>query len=498
MIPELNHWIDGHPVKGRNGTFGDVYDPAKGEVKSKVPMANSVEVGEAVAAAEKAFPAWRSTPPLKRARILFRFLQLLHDYEEELVGLIVSEHGKVKGDAQGSLARGMEVVEFACGIPHLLKGEFSDNVGAGIDCWSMRQPLGVCAGISPFNFPAMVPMWMFPLAIACGNTFVMKPSEKVPSCMLRLAELTREAGLPNGVLNVINGAKESVEALLSDPRVQAVSCVGSTPTAKSVYTIGCANGKRVQALAGAKNHLIVMPDADLDQAANALMGAAYGSAGERCMAVAVAVAVEGIGDALIDRLVPKIKHLKIGPGTDPASEMGPLITREHLSRVLNYVETGQREGAHLLVDGRELKPKGFEKGHFLGGCLFDHVTPTMKIYREEIFGPVLCVVRTPDLAKALQMVNENPFGNGTSIFTRNGDAARTFSHNIQAGMVGINIPIPVPMAFHSFGGWKQSLFGDCHIHGMEGVRFYTKLKTVSCRWPDDIHSSAEYSMPTLQ
>lgn len=452
-----------------------------------------------MAAALAALPAWAATPAMARARVLFRFKGLIEANFDELVGLIVAEHGKVPSDARGSLTRGLEVVEFACGIPHLLKGEFSENVGTGIDCWSLRQPVGVCAGITPFNFPAMVPMWMFPLAIACGNTFVLKPSEKVPSCSLRLAELFAAAGLPDGVFNVVNGDAEAVDALLVHPAVGAVSFVGSAPVARHVYATAARAGKRVQALAGAKNHMVVMPDADIAGAADALMGAAYGSAGERCMAVPVAVAVAAAGDALVDALARRIEALRLGPGSDPAAEMGPLISAAHRDKVTGYIDAGVGEGAELVVDGRSVRLQGYENGFFLGATLFDRVRPEMRIYREEIFGPVLCVVRAETLGEALRVTNGHVFGNGAAIFTRDGAAARAFASGVEAGMVGINVAIPVPMAFHSFGGWKQSLFGDQAVHGMEGVRFYTRLKTVSSRWPDgaDAGPVPGFAMPTL-
>jgi malonate-semialdehyde dehydrogenase (acetylating)/methylmalonate-semialdehyde dehydrogenase len=491
-MKNLTHFVAGEPFAGSSERFGDVYNPATGEVTARVPFASPGDVNAAVAAAKAAFPAWSATSPLKRARILFKFKELCDKHADELAALVTAEHGKVLSDARGSVTRGIEVVEFACGIPHLLKGEFSENIGAGIDSFSLRQPLGVCAGITPFNFPAMVPMWMFPVAIACGNTFVLKPSERDPSCSLRLAELLQEAGLPKGVLNVLHGDKVAVDGLLTHPDVEAVSFVGSTPIAQHVYATGSAHGKRVQALGGAKNHLVVMPDADLEQTVDALMGAAYGSAGERCMAISVAVAVGNIGDALVERLAPRVRALKIGPGTQPGVEMGPLVTRQHLERVKGYVDLGVQEGAQLVVDGRDLK---IGNGFFLGGCLFDRVTPAMRIYKEEIFGPVLVVLRVENFAEALALVNAHEFGNGTAIFTRDGGAARDFTSHVKAGMVGVNVPIPVPMAFHSFGGWKHSLFGTQHVHGPDGVRFYTKLKTVTSRW---FHSGAEFSMPTMK
>jgi len=499
MNKQLTHWIAGARAAGNSGRGGDVYNPATGHVTATLPYASADETRNAIAAARKALPDWAAKTPLARARVMFRFKAMIEEHFEELAGLISAEHGKVMSDARGEVTRGMEVVEFACGIPQMLKGEHSENVGTSVDSWSVQQPVGVCAGITPFNFPAMVPMWMFPIAIACGNTFVLKPSEKDPSCPLRLAELLTEAGLPDGVFNVINGDRTAVETLLADERVSAVSFVGSTPVAESIYRTGSDHGKRVQALGGAKNHMIVLPDADADQAANALMGSAYGSAGERCMAISVAVAVgDETADRLISRLAPKVDALDIGPGTRDGVDMGPLVTREHLDKVRRYVDLGVEEGAELVVDGRNLRVEGHEDGFFLGGCLFDRVTPEMRIYREEIFGPVLVVVRVPDFESAVRLVNDHEFGNGTSIFTRDGAAAREFAHHVQCGMVGINVPIPVPMAFHSFGGWKRSLFGPLHIHGPDGVRFYTRMKTVTARWPTDLHAPAEFAMPTMK
>ncbi|MBU0859811.1 MAG: CoA-acylating methylmalonate-semialdehyde dehydrogenase, partial [Alphaproteobacteria bacterium] len=444
--------------------------------------------------------AWAATPPIKRARVMFRFKALLDEHAEKLAAIITAEHGKVLSDALGEVQRGTEVVEFACGIPHLLKGDYSENVGTAIDTYSIRQSLGVCAGITPFNFPAMVGMWMFPVAIACGNTFVWKPSERDPSASLYIADLLKQAGLPDGVLNVVHGDKEAVDALLTDPDVKAVSFVGSTPIAHYIYSTAAAHGKRVQALGGAKNHMIVMPDADMDQAVDALMGAAYGSAGERCMAISVAVAVGDAGDKLMAKLKPRVEALKIGPGTDNDSEMGPLVTRDHLSKVLSYVDIGEKEGAKLSVDGRgfKLKKQGYEDGFYMGGCLFDHVTPDMRIYKEEIFGPVLCVVRENSFDSAVNLINSHEYGNGTAIFTRDGDAARTFVNQIKVGMVGVNVPIPVPVAFHTFGGWKNSVFGAHGMHGMEGVHFYTQLKTVTSRWPTGIRAGAEFIMPVMK
>ncbi len=501
MTSQLHHFINGQRVAGTSGQFGDVFNPASGAVAAKVPFASGQEMADAIAAAKAAFPAWRDTPPLRRARVLFRFKELLEQHLDELATLVSREHGKVFSDARGSVIRGLEVVEFACGAPHLLKGDFSENVGTAIDSYSIRQPLGVCAGIVPFNFPAMVPMWMFPMAIVCGNTFVLKPSEKVPSTALRLAELFSEAGLPDGVLNVVNGSKEAVDTLLNHPDVAAVSFVGSTAVGEYIYRTATANGKRVQALGGAKNHMVVMPDADLDQAVDALMGAAYGSAGERCMAISVAVAVgDEVADALVEKLATRVAALKIAPGTDAASdaEMGPLITAEHLARVRGYVDLGVAEGASLVVDGRNFKAPGAEQGFFIGGCLFDRVTTQMRIYKEEIFGPVLCVVRVPDLTAAIDMINAHEYGNGTAIFTSDGAAGRTFSSRILVGMVGINVPIPVPVAFYSFGGWKRSLFGDHHVYGAEGVHFYTRLKTITSKWPEKAAEGAEFNMPTLK
>ncbi|MGH6718465.1 MAG: CoA-acylating methylmalonate-semialdehyde dehydrogenase [Alphaproteobacteria bacterium] len=499
MAATLNQWINGAKVEGTGAKTGDIYNPATGEVQARVRYASATDTRRAVEAALKAFPGWAATTPIARARVLFKFKALIEAHIDELAEILGREHGKVLSDARGSITRGLEVVEFACGIPHLLKGEFTENVGTNVDSYAMRQPLGVAAGITPFNFPAMVPMWMFPIALACGNTFVLKPSEKDPSAGLRLAELLKEAGLPDGVLNVVVGDKESVDALLTDPDVQAVSFVGSTPIAEYVYRTGTQHGKRVQALGGAKNHMVVMPDADLDQATDALMGAGYGSAGERCMAVSVAVAVgDKVGDALRDRLEPRVEGLKIGPYNDPDAEMGPLVTKEHHAKVMGYIDAGVAEGAELAVDGRGFRLQGYEKGYFMGGSLFDRVEPGMKIYREEIFGPVLSMVRVKDYEQALGLVNDHEFGNGTAIFTRDGDAARDFQTRARIGMVGIHVPIPVPVAYHSFGGWKRSLFGDHHMHGAEGVRFYTRLKTVTARWPSGIRKGADYVMPLMK
>lgn len=497
MVQEISHWINGRLQAGTSGEFGPVYNPATGEQSGKVALANVSEVDAAVANAKDAFATWGNLSPLRRARVMFKFKELLERDKAELAAIITAEHGKVLSDADGEITRGLEVVEFACGIPHLLKGEFTEQVGPGIDSWSNRQPLGVVAGITPFNFPVMVPLWMAPVALATGNCFILKPSEKDPSAALKLAALLKEAGLPDGVFQVVQGGRTAVERLLEHPDIQAISFVGSTPIAETIYRVGSAHGKRVQALGGAKNHMVVMPDADLDQAVDALMGAAYGSAGERCMAISVAVAVGGVGDALMKKLEPRVRALKVGPGTDPTAEMGPLVTKEHFQKVQSYIDLGVTEGAKLVVDGRGLKLQGYEDGFFLGGSLFDHVTPDMRIYKEEIFGPVLAVVRSDSFGEAVDLVNRHEFGNGTAIFTRDGDAAREFGNRIQVGMVGINVPIPVPMAFHSFGGWKRSLFGDHHMHGPEGVRFYTRLKTLTARWPTGIRAGAQFTMPTL-
>ena len=494
----IQHYINGKIYKGSSSRKGKVFNPATGAQESEVILGTKSDLDHAVENAKKAFEKWSQVTPLQRARIIFKYKELIEKNYDELTKLIVSEHGKVYEDAKGSLTRGLEIVEFACGIPQMLKGEFTENVGTNIDSWSMRQPLGVCAGITPFNFPAMVPMWMFPMAIACGNTFILKPSEKDPSCSIRLAQLFSEAGLPDGVLNVVNGDKEVVDSILTNKDIKAVSFVGSTPIAKYIYENAAKNEKRVQALGGAKNHCVVMPDCDMDQAVNGLMGAAYGSAGERCMAQSVAVAVGGIGDKLVEKLSKKVEALKVGPGLDKNSEMGPLVTKEHLEKVRGYVDLGVKEGAKLVVDGRDIKLQGYENGFFIGGCLFDNVNKNMRIYNEEIFGPVLSVVRVKDFNDAIQLINDHEFGNGTSVYTRDGDVGRTFANKIKVGMVGINIPIPVPVAFHSFGGWKRSLFGDLHMHGPEGVKFYTKLKTITSRWPSGIGSDPEFVMPTMK
>jgi malonate-semialdehyde dehydrogenase (acetylating) / methylmalonate-semialdehyde dehydrogenase len=494
----IPHWIAGKAaVTNTRARAGEVFNPATGAVEAQVPFATVEEINTAVSAARGAFKAWAATPAIRRARVLFRFKELVEAQADELSALISREHGKTVSDAQGELTRGLEVVEFACGIPHLIKGEYSENVGSGVDAFSVRQPLGVVAGITPFNFPAMVPMWMFPIALACGNTFVLKPSERDPSTAIRLAQLLQEAGLPDGVFNVVHGDKEAVDALLHHPDIAAVSFVGSTPIAKYIYLEGTAAGKRVQALGGAKNHLVVMPDADLEQVTQALLGAAFGSAGERCMAISVAVAVgDETADRLIASLEPRIRTLKIGAPDNPATEMGPLVTQAHLNKVREYIATGIGEGARLVVDGREstLPAKGF----FLGGSLFDHVRTDMRIYREEIFGPVLAVVRVPSLEAALELINSHSYANGTAVFTRSGEVARSFAAGIEVGMVGVNVPLPVPMAFYSFGGWRSSLFGDHHIYGMEGVRFYSKLKCVTQRWPAPARTAAEFTMPVMK
>ena len=491
----IGHYIDGKIVTTA-GRSAPVFDPSTGAQSGEVLLATTATVDEAVAAAAKAFPAWADTPTLTRARIMFTFKSLLERDIDALATAITKEHGKTFEDAKGEVMRGIEVVEFACGIPHLLRGDFTEQVARGVDVFSARHPLGVVAGITPFNFPVMVPMWMFPVALACGNAFVLKPSEKDPTPSLMLAELLAEAGLPAGVFNVVQGDKVAVDALLSHKDVAAVSFVGSTAIGEYVYKTACAHGKRAQALCGAKNHLVVMPDADLDKTVDALMGAGYGSAGERCMAVSVAVAVGGVGDALMEKLVPKVRSLKVGPGLDKDSEMGPLVTKEHLAKVSAYVDDGVAAGAELVVDGRGLKLQGYENGYFLGGCLFDNVTPDMKIYKEEIFGPVLSVVRVDRYDDALKLVNDHEYGNGAAIFTRDGDAARAFDRDAKAGMIGINVPIPVPVAFHSFGGWKRSVFGDRNVYGMEGVGFYTKMKTTTARWPTGIREGAQFVMPT--
>ena len=493
----IGHYIGGRHQAGA-GKTAPSYNPASGEVIGAVALASVQEVDAAVQSALAAFPAWSQTPPLKRARVMFRFKELLERDMDKLAATITREHGKVFSDAKGELVRGLEVVEYACGIPELLKGDYTEQIASGIDAWTMRQALGVCAGITPFNFPAMVPMWMFPMAIACGNSFVLKPSERDPSTALLLAALLSEAGLPDGVFNVVQGDKGAVDALLDHPEVRAISFVGSTPIAEYIYARGTAAGKRVQALGGAKNHMIIMPDADLDKTVDALMGAGYGAAGERCMSISVAVAVgEATANALVAKLAPKVRALRIGDGMDAQTEMGPVVTSQHRAKITDYINDGEAAGAELVVDGRGHRVAGCEQGFFLGGSLFDRVTPSMRIYKEEIFGPVVCVVRVADFARALELVNAHEFGNGTAIFTRDGHVAREFAHRVQAGMIGINVPIPVPMAFHSFGGWKKSLMGDHHAHGPEGVRFYTRQKAITQRWlAGSGSSSAEFAMPT--
>ncbi|HEX2236604.1 MAG TPA: CoA-acylating methylmalonate-semialdehyde dehydrogenase [Actinomycetota bacterium] len=480
----IDHLIGGASPGLGSDRMGEVYDPATGEVTKRVAFASPEVVDRAVRAATEAFEEWRHVSLSKRARILFAFRELVESHKDELARIITSEHGKVISDAEGEVSRGQEVVEFSCGIPHLLKGEYSENVSSKVDSYSIRQPVGVVAGITPFNFPAMVPMWMFPVAIACGNAFVLKPSEKDPSAAMFMGELWREAGLPDGVYNVVHGDKVAVDGLLHHPGVAAISSVGSTPVARYIYENAAARGKRVQALGGAKNHMIVLPDADMDLAADAAVGAGYGSSGQRCMAISAVVAVGDAGDALLERMRARIESLEVGPGTSPRAEMGPLVTGQHRDKVLSYVEAGVREGAELAIDGRDVSVEGHEGGFFLGPCLFDRVTPEMSVYRDEIFGPVLVMLRASSYPEAISLVNANPFGNGTAVFTNDGGAARKFVHEVEVGMVGINVPIPVPMAFYSFGGWKQSLFGDSHVHGTEGVRFYTRAKVVTSRWPD--------------
>ncbi|MBC7575733.1 MAG: CoA-acylating methylmalonate-semialdehyde dehydrogenase [Herminiimonas sp.] len=496
---KLQHFINGKLVESTSGRQQDVFNPATGEVSAQVVLASVDEVNAAVAAASAAAPAWAEMAPLKRARILFKFKELIEKNHVALATAITREHGKVLSDAMGEVTRGLEIVEFACGAPQLLKTQFSDNIGGGIDNWQMRQPLGVTVGITPFNFPVMVPLWMAPMALATGNTFILKPSERDPSASLMMADLLTQAGLPPGVFNVVQGDKVAVDALIQHPDVKAVSFVGSTPIAEYIYTEGAkrkgAYPLRVQALGGAKNHLVVMPDANLDQAVDALMGAAYGSAGERCMAISVAVAVGSVADKLVEALIPRVKALKIMNGMESAAEMGPVVTAQHKEKIEGYIQTGVDAGATLLVDGRGHAVAGHEKGYFLGGTLFDHVTSDMVIYKEEIFGPVLAIVRVPDFAAAVELINSHEFGNGVALFTSDGNTAREFSRRIEVGMVGINVPIPVPMAWHSFGGWKRSLFGDTHAYGEEGVRFYTRYKSIMQRWPQTIDKGAEFTMP---
>ena len=496
---EIGHFVGGKAVKGGSGRFGDVFDPNTGEVQAKVALAKRSEVEAAIGAAQAAQPGWAATNPQRRARVMFKFLELIQKETDTLAKLLSSEHGKTIPDAGGDIQRGIEVVEFACGIPHLLKGEFTEGAGPGIDLYSVRQPLGVVAGITPFNFPAMIPMWKFAPAIACGNAFILKPSERDPSVPMRLAELMIEAGLPAGILNVVNGDKEAVDTLLTDPRVMAIGFVGSSAIAEYIYSTGCAHGKRVQCFGGAKNHMIVMPDADIDQAVDALIGAGYGSAGERCMAVSVAVPVgEKTADILVQKLIPRVESLKIGPSNDPQADYGPLVTKAALNRVKEYVDIGIKEGAKLVVDGRGFKLQGYENGNFMGGCLFDEVKPNMRIYKEEIFGPVLSVVRAKDYEEAIRLPSEHEYGNGVAIFTRDGDTARDFVNRVQVGMVGVNFAIPVPLAYHTFGGWKRSGFGDLNQHGPDSIRFYTKTKTITSRWPTGTKEGAEFVIPTMK
>ena len=493
------HYVGGKAVAGKSGKVADVYQPMDGSVRAKVALASKAEVRAAVEVALKAQPAWAAVNPQRRARVLMKFLELAARDNDKLAECLAREHGKTVADAKGDIQRGLEVVEFAIGIPHLMKGEFTDNAGPGIDIFSMRQPLGVVAGITPFNFPAMIPLWKAAPAIACGNAFILKPSERDPGVPMMLAELFKEAGLPDGIFNVVNGDKEAVDAILDDRDIQAVGFVGSTAIAEYVYTRGCAAGKRVQCFGGAKNHMIIMPDADMDQAVDALIGAGYGSAGERCMAISVAVPVgEKTADALMQKLVPRVEALKIGPSTSADADFGPLVTKEALARVKSYVDTGVKEGAKLVVDGRGFRMQGYENGYYMGGCLFDHVTKDMRIYKEEIFGPVLSVVRAKNYAEGLALANDHEYGNGVAVFTRDGDTARDFASRVQVGMVGVNVPIPVPLAYYTFGGWKRSVFGDLNQHGPDAVRFYTKTKTITSRWPSGVKDGAEFVIPTMK
>ena len=499
MTNQLHHFIGGQKVSGTSGRFLDVYNPNTGEVTAQTPLASADEVRAAIASSAQAFPEWAATNPQRRARVMFNFKRLIEDNMDDLAEMLSMQHGKVVADSRGDVQRGLEVIEFACGIPHLQKGEFTEGAGPDIDMYSMRQPLGVVAGITPFNFPAMIPMWMFGVAIACGNTFICKPSEKDPSVPLRLGELMLEAGAPAGVLNVVNGDKEAVDTLLSDPTVEAVSFVGSSDIAQYIYATGAANGKRVQAMGGAKNHAIIMPDADLDRVVDDLIGAGYGSAGERCMAISVAVPVgEETADRLVEKLIPRVESLKIGLSTDPDADYGPMVTGAHRDKVSNWIDRGVEEGAKLLVDGRGFEMQGYENGFFLGGSLFDHVTPDMSAYKDEIFGPVLQIVRAKTFEEAVALPSDHQYGNGVAIFTRDGDAARSFASQVNVGMVGINVPLPVPLAYHSFGGWKRSSFGDTNQHGMDGVRFYTKIKTVTARWPTGVKDGASFVIPTMK
>ena len=496
---EIGHFVGGKELKGTSGRHGDVFDPNTGAVQAKVALAKHAEVEHAIAVAEAAQTAWAAVNPQRRARVMMKFLELAQKEFDQLARLLSSEHGKTFVDAKGDIQRGLEVVEFACGIPHLLKGEYTESAGPGIDLYSLRQPLGVVAGITPFNFPAMIPLWKCAPALACGNAFILKPSERDPSVPMRLAELFLEAGLPPGILNVVNGDKEAVDTLLTDARVKAIGFVGSSDIAEYVYATGAANGKRVQCFGGAKNQMIIMPDADMDQAVDALIGAGYGSAGERCMAVSVAVPVgKKTADILLEKLIPRVESLKIGPSTDPQADYGPLVTRAHLEKVKNYVDLGVKEGAKLVVDGRGFKMQGYENGNFMGGCLFDQVTPEMRIYKEEIFGPVLSVVRAKDYEEAVRLPSEHDYGNGVAIFTRDGDAARDFVNRVEVGMVGVNFAIPVPLSYYTFGGWKRSGFGDLNQHGPDSIRFYTRTKTVTARWPSGVKEGAEFVIPTMK
>lgn len=498
MTSQIAHFINGQIYSAAGAATQPVFNPATGQQIARLELAAQAEVNAAVAAAAAAAPGWAETAPLKRARVMFKMKELLDQYHKDIAATITREHGKVLSDAMGEVTRGIEIVEFACGMPQLLKSQFSDNIGGGIDNYNLRQPLGVTAGITPFNFPFMVPMWMAPMAIASGNSFILKPSERDPSCSLMIADLFARAGLPAGVFNVLQGDKQAVDGLLQHPDVAAISFVGSTPIAEYIYSEGSRRGKRVQALGGAKNHLVVMPDANLDQAVDALMGAAYGSAGERCMAISVAVAVGDVADRLVEALIPRVQALKVKNGMEADAEMGPVISAAHREKIVSYIDQGIAAGAKLLVDGRQLTVAGHEQGYFLGGTLFDHVQEGMKIHQEEIFGPVLCVIRVPDFASAVALINRHEFGNGVSLFTADGNTAREFSRRIQVGMVGINVPIPVPMAWHSFGGWKRSLFGDMHAYGEEGVRFYTRYKSIMQRWPESIGKGAEFTMPVAK
>ncbi len=498
MAIEFTHFIGGKHVKGTSGRFSDVFQPMDGTVRGRVPLASAAEMRAAVENAKAAQPGWAATNPQRRARVLMKFVDLVAKHNDELADILAREHGKTIADAKGDIQRGVEVVEFATGVPHLMKGEYTDAAGPGIDIYSMRQPLGVVAGITPFNFPAMIPMWKFAPALACGNAFILKPSERDPGVPLRLAELLLEAGLPAGVLNVVNGDKEAVDAILDDRDIKAVGFVGSTPIAEYIYSRGCANGKRVQCFGGAKNHMVVMPDADMDQTVDALIGAGYGSAGERCMAISVAVPVgEQTANELVRRLIPRVEALKIGPSTDPAADFGPVVTQAALDKIKGYVDIGVKEGAKLVVDGRGFKMQGYENGFYMGGCLFDHVTTDMRIYKEEIFGPVLSVARAKTYADAVKMVNDHEYGNGVAIFTRDGDAARDFASRVDVGMVGVNVPIPVPLAYYTFGGWKRSVFGDLNQHGPDSIRFYSKTKTVTSRWPSGVKDGASFVIPTM-